>query len=444
MIPTSKLRFWTLLIAVLTCVSIGNTANASIVWEQSTKTGAQAFGLGIVTEYAWQFTATTTFSIDSIFAYLFRDLGGGTMDSNSCVRMLIYASSSGAVGDPLASSANCVTQAEIVATTTYTGATAHEFAFSPFELSPNDYFLSLRHEGTTGACAGSCVGAVTTAGTDSYFRNGGAWTYNSATIMSAIMYGSPSGFQSIEITSPINGANIAENYTTVTINYSNPNAYTQINVCTYFPASMYLAQGQNPCENGGDTWSIGESGTISYIYVNSLGTSTRRIAVGFNDNDSLIPDGVRYYDYDYSYFGFHVPASTASSTFGLEDNGTSTASSLGLSSAFTQWNVLQTKYPLNWIFESYTILSNLEDATATVAIPDATITFTAQNVANLGYTQPATSSRTQTFFSSTTLENVASIPGWSNIRTLESWILWIGLVWWVWQRKEGLLVIKQQ
>jgi len=240
MIPTSKLKFWSLLIAVLTCVSIGNTAYADIVWQQDTGASAQGFGLSIVTEYAWQFTATSTFTVDSAFVWLYRDFGAGTMDPDSCVRMLIYASSSGAVGDPLASSANCVTQAEITATTS-SGATSHEFAFLQFELSPDDYFLSLRHEGDTGACGGTCLGVQTTAGADSYFRNGGAWTFNSATIMRATLYGSSTGFQSIEITSPANGANITENYTTVSIDYVNPNAYSQINICTYYPASLFLA-----------------------------------------------------------------------------------------------------------------------------------------------------------------------------------------------------------
>lgn len=117
--------------------------------------------------------------------------------------------------------------------------------------------------------------------------------------------------------------------------------------------------------------------------------------------------------------------------------------SSNLTSAFSQWNILQTKFPLNWIFESYPILEALGTATATAPIADDSITFNTSHLLALGYAQPATSSRTFTFFASNTLANVASVPGWSSLRTLESYFLWIGLIWWVWSRKNKLVALHQ-
>jgi len=130
---------------------------------------------------------------------------------------------------------------------------------------------------------------------------------------------------------------------------------------------------------------------------------------------------------------------TSTFTFGNVNDTTG----YGVYSAFSQWNILQTKFPLNWIFESYTVFQSLSTATATVAVPDISITFTTSNLALLGYASPATSSRTQTFFASNTLANVASIPHWTDLRTLESYFLWIGLIFWVWARKHQLVKIHQ-
>jgi len=230
MIPTSKLKFWTLLIAVLTCVSIGNTAYAEeTVYQYATTTGSgSGFGLGIVTESTYKFSATTTNTLSRMDVFLRRD---ANMSIGSCVRAMLYATTSGAPGTLLQQSLNCVTQSEL--TTSYA---TTSFSFAETVLTPDDYFMGFIHEGTTGACGGVCLTTLVTPGVGAqYYRNGGAWTYNTTALLLMTLYGSAGGAQSIEITSPINGSNISGNSTTVTIEYSNPNAYTQINVCTYFP-----------------------------------------------------------------------------------------------------------------------------------------------------------------------------------------------------------------
>lgn len=311
--PTRRIfrGFALLAIGIFCAFGSASTAQAEIVWQQDTQTGGQGFGLGIVTEYAWQFSATSTFAVDSIFVYLAKI---GSMDADSCVRMLIYASSSGAVGDPIASSANCVTETEITATTT-ASATSHEFAFLQFELTPDDYFLALRHEGDTGSCAGVCLSAQTTVGADSYFRNGGAWTYNSATIMRAVMYGtSGSQNKSIVFTTPTNGSQINASFVPVTITYNNPTGISQIRICEWNPDTLASMGGVNPCLNGGITYGIGSSGTVEYLFTNSASSSHMVISAGFGLSFDYIPSGVRYTDYDYTSIGFYTTSADSVAT----------------------------------------------------------------------------------------------------------------------------------
>lgn len=125
----------------------------------------------------------------------------------------------------------------------------------------------------------------------------------------------------------------------------------------------------------------------------------------------------------------------SSSTFAYFDVPTITGGG-GITSAYGQWNILQTKFPLNWIFDSYTILYNLQYATATVAFADLSIDF--GGLKTLSYIPKfgTTSGQAKvTFWSSSTLASVGSLSGWPALRSLEATFLWVELVFYVWAIK---------
>lgn len=146
------------------------------------------------------------------------------------------------------------------------------------------------------------TGSATCIGSDTY----GGWYYVDQ-------------LQNIEFTTPLDGSQINAYGTTVNIDYENNINASQLNICIIDPENTPTFG--NPCESGGQAYSITSgSGNISFPY-NVTATSTRVFYASFGSSLDYIPQGVRYRDYDRVSVGFFTPAasSTATSTEGGVD-----------------------------------------------------------------------------------------------------------------------------
>lgn len=153
---------------------------------------------------------------------------------------------------------------------------------------------------------------------------------------------------------------------------------------------------------------------------------------------------VRYIYGDWQLFSVVTPG-VLSSPFTINDgNATATlASTTGSGSLFRNWNLLQLKFPLNWVIGTYNIFSGLSSSTATQYVPDASIDYGKDVTVLTKYLPGATSTGNWriTFFGTSTLLAAASVDNWDKLRTLESYILWFGLVGFAWKKTKGLTQI---
>lgn len=129
-----------------------------------------------------------------------------------------------------------------------------------------------------------------------------------------------------------------------------------------------------------------------------------------------------------------VEQNATSSPFTEVPTTDATASStlLSLNSLFSWVDILSNKFPLNWITQSATIFYNLADSTSTTTVPEVTVNYGGLSLLqNIPTTTPINTEFT--FFSAQTFDDVAEIPGMDTMRTLVSWVLWIGLITFVWR-----------
>jgi len=136
---------------------------------------------------------------------------------------------------------------------------------------------------------------------------------------------------------------------------------------------------------------------------------------------------------------FNVSNNTADITIGTDATNTTFA----LGGLFYGWDILKEKYPLNWIFDTYDIFVDLQSTTTSYTIPEATLNFGTDMILLNTYmpTASTTNNLEITFFSSSTIQQVANLPIWPTVRTLQVWFLYIEMVLYVWREKDRLTKI---
>jgi len=116
---------------------------------------------------------------------------------------------------------------------------------------------------------------------------------------------------------------------------------------------------------------------------------------------------------------------------------TASSTVLGLGAAFGLTSVILDKFPINWVIEYANVLSSLASSTATTTIPTVSVDYSSLHMIQSIPTTTA-QSLSFTFFSGVTLDQVGALPGIQAGRTLVSYMLWIGLMFYVWRRVSGL------
>jgi len=116
---------------------------------------------------------------------------------------------------------------------------------------------------------------------------------------------------------------------------------------------------------------------------------------------------------------------------------TASSTVLGLGSAFGLTGIVLSKFPINWVVQYADVLTNLASSTTSTTSPSAVINYSSlRTLQNIPTTTPQ--SLSFTFFSSTTIAQVASISGIQLARTFVGWTLWIGLIFYAWRRATAL------
>lgn len=113
--------------------------------------------------------------------------------------------------------------------------------------------------------------------------------------------------QRIQITSPTHMGKVVGQTVNVTVAYSNPSDWPQINVCLTDATSTLSFFADYPCVDGGVAYSIGaEGGTLSFsLNVGTTASSSRNIYVGFGPTLSAMEAGRRFVDFDVITYGFN-------------------------------------------------------------------------------------------------------------------------------------------
>jgi len=121
----------------------------------------------------------------------------------------------------------------------------------------------------------------------------------------------------------------------------------------------------------------------------------------------------------------------------------STTTLTNIRNAFDFVGIIAGKFPFNWFFDTVLLLKSLVGQTSTTTIPSVVIDYSSlhmlQNI-------PTTTAQnlTFTFFSGSTFDTVAAIPGIQAMRTLAGYVLWIGFMFMAYRRIAGYFGDKDQ